>query len=100
VDVVAFTRKYASRILTIHVKDVKTDVVRQGVQAGWGYDGYTSHGVFAEVGEGDVDFPQVFELLRAVSFSGWVVVETDVITKPSAEESHRASLEYLRRLGL
>jgi len=100
VDVVAFTRKYASRIITIHVKDVKTDVVKQGVAAGWDYDGYTSHGVFAELGDGDIDFPTVFGLLKAVSFSGWIVVETDVITRPTAEESHRVSREYLEKIGL
>jgi inosose dehydratase len=100
VDVVEFTKRYAQRILTIHVKDVKTSVVKQGVAAGWDYDGYASHGVFTELGDGDIDFPAVFDLLRAASFSGWVVVETDVITRPTAEESHRVSRDYLKRIGL
>jgi len=100
VDVVQFTRKYASRILTIHVKDVKKAVVKRGVAAGWDYDGYTTHGVFTELGDGDIDFPAVFGLLKAAAFSGWIVVETDVITRPTPEESHRVSREYLRRLGL
>jgi inosose dehydratase len=100
VDVVAFTHKYAPRILTIHVKDVKTAVVKQGVAAGWDYGGFTSHGVFAELGDGDIDFPAVFSLLKAASFSGWVVVETDVITRPTAEESHRLSRVYLKKIGL
>lgn len=100
VDVVEFTRVYASRILTIHVKDVKIAVVKEGVDASWDYDGYTSHGVFAELGDGDIDFPAVFGLLKAASFSGWIVVETDVITRPTPEESHRVSREYLRRIGI
>jgi len=100
VDVVDFVRRYADRILTIHVKDVRTSVVQQGVAQGWDYGGYTSHGVFCELGEGDVDFSQVFDLLKMAGFSGWVVVETDVITKPTAEESHTVSRNYLRQLGL
>jgi inosose dehydratase len=99
VDVPEFTRRYSGRILTIHVKDVRTDVVRQGVAAGWDYAGFTSHGVFTELGEGDVDFPAVFSALQQAQFTGWVVVETDVITRPTAEESHRVSREYLRKIG-
>ena len=99
VDVVEFTRKYASRILTIHVTDVKMAVVKQGVAAGWDYGGFASHGVFTELGDGDVDLPAVFDLLKAASFSGWIVVETDEITRPTAEESHRVSREYLKRIG-
>jgi inosose dehydratase len=98
VDVVEFTRNYAKRILTLHVKDVKQAVVQQGVAAGWDYGGYTSHGVFTELGDGDVDFPTVFNLLKGANFSGWIIVETDVITRPTAEESHRASLDYLKKI--
>jgi inosose dehydratase len=100
VDVVQFTRKYASRILTIHVKDVKMAVVKQGVAAGWDYGGFSSQGVFTELGDGDVDFPTVFSLLQAASFCGWIVVETDVITRPTPEESHRVSREYLQNIGI
>ena len=99
VNVVEFIRKYASRILTIHVKDAKMAVVKQGVAAGWDYGGFASHGVFAELGDGDIDFPAVFELLKATDFTGWIVVETDEITRPTAEESHRVSREYLKSIG-
>jgi len=100
VDVVQFTRKYASRILTIHVKDVKMAVVKQGVAAGWDYGGFSAQGVFAELGDGDVDFPTIFSLLKTASFCGWIVVETDVITRPTPEESHRVSHEYLQNIGI
>jgi len=56
--------------------------------------------VFAEIGDGDINFPAVFSLLKAASFSGWIVVETDVITRPTPEDSHRVSREYLKSLGL
>lgn len=100
VDVVEFTRKYAYRILTMHVKDVKTAVVEQGLSAGWDYDKFTSHGVFTELGDGDIDFPAVIGLLKAAGFTGWIVVETDVITRPTPEESHRVSRSYLKAIGL
>jgi len=100
VDVVDFCQRYANRIKTIHVKDVKTEVVKQGVTAGWEYNDYTEHGLFAELGEGDVDFTKVFQILKSAGFSGWVIVETDMITRPTAVESHTVSLNYLRKLGL
>jgi inosose dehydratase len=99
VDVVDFIHRYAGRILTIHVKDVNNAIVTEGVAAGWDYGGYTSRGVFAELGQGDVDFPAVFATLKTAGFAGWVIVETDVITTPTAEESHAISRAYLKKLG-
>ena len=99
-DVVDFFFKYNDRIKTVHVKDVKMSVVKEGVAAGWDYDGYVRHNIFCELGEGDVDFPTVFSILKQAGFSGWVIVETDVITRPTPEESHAVSLEYLKNLGI
>ena len=99
VDPVAFTRRYADRILTIHLKDVNAAVAAQGAAAGWDYNGYTAQGVFTELGAGDVDFPAIFDILKSAGFGGWIIVETDVITTPTAEESHTISRAYLKKLG-
>lgn len=100
VDVVAFVRKYASRIKTLHVKDIDPAVRAQGVAADWDYGTFSEHGIFAELGEGSVDFPTVFDLLRDAGFSGWAIAETDVTQKPTALESVTISRAYLRTLGL
>jgi inosose dehydratase len=99
-DPVAFCRDYAARIKTIHVKDVSEAVRARGAAEGWDYGSFTKNGIFAELGEGDVDFPAIFAILREAGFAGWVIAETDVTQKPTALESATISREYLRSLGL
>jgi sugar phosphate isomerase/epimerase len=42
----------------------------------------------------------MFEALKQAGFRGWIVVETDVTTKPSALESATISRNYLRSIGV
>ncbi len=99
VEVVPFVRKHARRIRTIHLKDVSERVRERGCAEGWDYAAFNRNGIFAELGEGDVDFPSVFRALEDAAFSGWAIVETDVTQKPTAFESAVISREYLRSLG-
>ncbi len=99
-DVVDFCRTYADRILTMHIKDIDAHVLAQGVQAEWDYPTFSDRGIFTELGRGFVDFPAVFDILKAVGFRGWLIVETDVTQQPNAYDSARISREYLRSLGL
>lgn len=99
-DAVAFTRDYASRIKTLHLKDIAPAVRAAGVAQKWDYQGFSDHGIFAELGEGLVDFPSTFEVLRKTGFHGWIVVETDVTRKASALESAVISRTYLKSIGV
>lgn len=99
-DAVAFTRAYASRIKTLHLKDIAPTVRAQGVAQKWDYKGFSDHGIFAELGEGLVDFPGIFEVLKEAGFQGWIVVETDVTQKASALESATISRNYLKSIGV
>lgn len=99
-DVVAVCRQYADRIRTLHLKDIDEHVRRQGVEAKWDYDTFVHHGIFAELGEGSVDFPGILSILNDMDFEGWLIVETDVTQKPTALESATISREYLRSIGL
>jgi inosose dehydratase len=99
-DPVAFCHDYASRIKTLHLKDIDAAVRERGRNSGWDYRTFEQQGVFVELGEGYVDFPALMAILRNVGFRGWLIVETDVTQKPSALDSVTASRTYLRRLGL
>ena len=99
-DPVAFCRDYAAQIKTIHVKDVAEDVRVRGRAQEWDYGTFTANGIFAELGEGDVDFPVIFGILRDAGFAGWVIAETDVTQKPTALESATISRAYLKSLGM
>lgn len=99
-DPVEICRRYAGRIRTLHLKDVDDAVRQQGVEESWDYDTFVQHGIFAELGEGDVDFPELILILDEVKFDGWLIVETDVTQKPTALESATISREYLRAIGV
>jgi inosose dehydratase len=99
-DIVQFTKDYASSIKTLHLKDISKKVLADGRAAKWDYKGFSDHGIFAEFGEGIVDFPAMFAVLKQSGFKGWVVVETDVTQKPTALESATLSRKYLHGLGV
>ena len=99
-DVVQFCRDYAKDIKTVHLKDINPDVLKEGIENGWEYGTFSAHGIFAELGEGFVDFPAMFDVLREANYEGWIVVETDVTQKPTALESATISRNYLRSIGL
>jgi inosose dehydratase len=98
-DVAAFTERHAARIGAIHLKDIHPGVRTKGVSEGWKYSTFTQNGLFAELGEGFIDFPRILETLRSANYSGWLLVETDVTMKPTPRESLIVSREYLRKLG-
>lgn len=99
-DVVQFCRDYAGSIKTMHIKDVNKQVMDEGVAAEWDYRTFSDKGIWTELGQGCVDFPAVFQILKDAGFSGWLIVETDVTQLPTALESAIVSRNYLRTLGL
>jgi inosose dehydratase len=99
-DAVAFCRDHAARIKTVHLKDINEQVRAPGAAAKWDYGTFTDHGIFAELGEGCIDFGAIIADLRAVNFSGWLITETDVTQKATPLESVTISRDYLRQFGL
>jgi inosose dehydratase len=92
--------EFGERIWHVHLKDCDTDLVRSSRQNGW--DGPTSvgQGVFCELGSGAVDFPGVLDALDRIGYSGWMVVEQDVLPgMGTPRESARRNLKYLRSIG-
>lgn len=100
IDVVAFARRHAARIKTMHLKDVDAEVRAQGAAQGWDYEAFERAGIWTEIGTGSVDFPGLFGVLDEHGFEGWLIVETDVTRLSSPRESARVSRENLRALGV
>jgi inosose dehydratase len=99
-DAGQFCKDYRDSIKTLHVKDIDPSVRAEGVARNWDYRAFSDHGIFAELGEGLVDFVGIFEALSKAGFTGWIVVETDVTRKASALESARISRNYLASIGV
>jgi inosose dehydratase len=98
-DVLDFVRVYAGRIRALHLKDVYPDVLAEARANRWGYHEAQAHGLWAELGEGSIDFRPVFDALGAAGFGGWAIVEIDQTTKPTPRDSILACRDYLRKIG-
>src|SRR5207244_2596763 len=73
-DGAAFARDYAPRIKALHLKDVFPRVLAEARERRLGYHEAQANGLWAELGEGVVDFPGMFEALRGAGFAGWAIV--------------------------
>jgi inosose dehydratase len=89
-DPVAAIRRYAERLLFLHIKDVRVAAP----------DASGPPFRFVELGRGSVDLPGVFAALRDVEFRGWAVVELDSVPDPgrSPKEANAISKRYLERV--
>ena len=100
-DPVATIQKYGDRLWHVHVKDCDAAVARMARAEKWDYHTDVRNGIFCELGHGVVPFVGVLEALHANAYSGWIVVEQDVLPglgTPAASASRNR--DYLSRLGV
>lgn len=100
-DPVDWLRRFGERVRYVHLKDAHPLVMDQARASGWNYFRAVAAGVFCELGQGVVDFPELLAALRAQAYAGWLVVEQDILpgrgTPLASAQRNRA---YLRGLGL
>jgi sugar phosphate isomerase/epimerase len=84
-DYVEFIDIYASRIKAFHVKDAEfRPSGRAGVYGG--YLGWQNRpGRFRSLGDGQVDFKQIFSRMTAAGYKGWAVLEWECCFKDSVQ---------------
>jgi inosose dehydratase len=104
-DPVTGIQTWAGRINHVHLKDARRDVLegiaaeRAPVEAIW------QRRAFCRLGDGDVDVEGVLNGIKAVGYSGWLVVEQDCLPDPAWPLEHAAADQvanraYLKRLGI
>lgn len=104
-DPVEAMSRWGDRINHLHVKDCRRDVV-EGIESEDAPVGEIwSRRAFCALGAGDLDLAGFLAAVRASSYSGWMVVEQDVFTRPgdtaeSIAAEQAANLGELRRAGL
>jgi len=77
-DPVRAIRRYADRLLFLHLKDVES--VAAGATGGAGNARGTGQAYrFVELGRGRVNLPGVLDALKDVKFRGWAVIELDAV---------------------
>ncbi|QEK13579.1 myo-inosose-2 dehydratase [Crassaminicella thermophila] len=69
--------KYADRIVHVHLKDVREDVLKRLKEEKWSFLKGVKEGVFTVPGDGVINFDHTFEVLEKVGYEGWMVVEAE-----------------------
>ena len=76
-DPVAVARKHGPRIVHVHCKDVRADVLSDVLRRDKSFLRAVLDGVFTVPGDGTIDFPAVLAELRKAGYEGWLVVEAE-----------------------
>jgi inosose dehydratase len=98
-NVVAGLERFKERVWYIHFKDCHPTIATRARTEGWDYFETLRRGVFCELGQGCVDFPAVLRWLKASGYTGYTLVEQDVLPgMGSPKESARRNREYLRSI--
>jgi inosose dehydratase len=100
-DPLVCLRQYCPRIWHVHFKDCQPEVVVQSRQESWDYFTSVRNGIFCELGKGEIDFAAIKTELEKSGYTGWIVVEQDVLPgMGSPKESARRNRQYLANIGL
>jgi len=100
-DPLAALSRHGDRVWHVHFKDCHPAVADEARQRGWDYFEAVRRGLFCELGRGSLDFSAVAVALAGHGYSGWIVVEQDVLPGLGTPvESARRNREYLRSLDL
>lgn len=101
-DPVAALRDWGTRINHLHLKDARREAIAGIVRDAAPAEAIWERGAFCALGQGDVPLDAVLALV-AQSFSGWLVVEQDILPNPAGiatpAADQRANLAFLRARG-
>ncbi len=100
-DPLATLKKHYNRIWHVHFKDYDPNVGQQSRINHWDYFESVRHGVFCELGKGNVDFKEITKELIQRNYHGWIVVEQDVLPgMGSPKACAMNNRDYIKALGM
>lgn len=100
-DPVAFMKRHIDRISYMHFKDIDPTVKKDVVANRTDFYKACGQGIFCNLGQGDVDFAAVRQVLLDADFSGWCTVEQDCdpALPGTPLDDARANRTYLQSIG-
>ncbi len=100
-DPVAFMKRHIDRISYMHFKDIDPKVKAKVVANRTDFYDACGQGIFCNLGEGDVDFPAVRQVLLDAGFEGWCTVEQDCdpLLDPDPLGDASKNRAYLQSIG-
>jgi inosose dehydratase len=100
-DPAELLRQAADRVAHVHLKDVRLDVAAAVSAGDASYTGAVRQGLYAPLGDGDLDIAGIVGSLEAAGYPGWYVLEQDsALSGEPAEgagpiDDVRRSLDFL-----
>lgn len=76
-DALAMAKKHAKRIVHVHCKDIRLDVLKDNLNSDSAFLNAVLDGVYTVPGDGGIDYFPIFEVLKAADYQGWIVVEAE-----------------------
>ena len=104
-DPVALLKTHVGRVVHMHCKDVRPQVIATARNDGWSFLTGVINGSFTVPGDGAIDFDAVLATLHAAGYEGWLVVEAeqDPAVAPSylyAKKGYETLRRIVDRLGV
>ena len=76
-DPIKLIRKWGERIVHVHTKDVRAEVLADVQNRDMPFLKSVLQGVFTVPGDGSIDYDVIMKELKAVNYKGWLVVEAE-----------------------
>jgi inosose dehydratase len=98
-DYAEIIRKFGSRVVHIHLKDVRRHTLERARKNDWSFNSAVREGMFTVPGDGDIDFSAIGGFLRTSGYRGWVVVEAEQDPAKAPPRLHAGkAYQHLREL--
>jgi inosose dehydratase len=100
-DPVNFMKRHINRISYMHFKDINPAVKADVIKKRTGFYDACGEGIFCNLGQGDVDFAVVRQILLDANFEGWCTVEQDCdpTMNISPLDDAKENRSYLKSIG-
>ena len=96
-DWLGITERHASRVVHVHCKDIRPDVLKRARAADMSFLNAILAGVFTVPGDGFIDYDAFARVLASIGYSGWVVVEAE--QDPAKAPPYEYALKGRRHLA-
>lgn len=94
-------RRFGERVVHIHLKDVRRDVLDWARKNDVTFNSAVREGLFTVPGDGNIDFAGIGNFVRSSGYSGWVVVEAEQDLAKAAPRLYTAkACKYVKNLLL
>ncbi|CEG57075.1 myo-inosose-2 dehydratase [Legionella fallonii] len=102
IDSLALINKYSNRILYVHLKDIRTEILDRVAKEQMNFMDAVRAGVFTVPSDGAIDFVSIINTLQKYQYSGWMIVEAeqDPAKAPPLEYAKKAYEALSQYLGV